>query len=244
MTLSPAVLHRLGGEGPPVLLIHGFGADRFGWAANAHALMGSHSVLAVDLPGHGSAGNEVGDGSPATLAAAVAEATRDLGAAFPVIGHSMGGAVALHFAQLVPDRIGPLVLIAPATVGPPGAPGFLDRLPAIGSAEEAAEVLGFLTERPAVIAPMIPHVLSALEAPGRRVALATIAQALAGAEPAPLPLGAQVSVLWGEADRILPCPQGPVLGVAPVVVPGAGHLPHVEKAGPVNRLIRAALGGG
>ncbi len=241
MTVSPAVLHRLGGEGPPVLLVHGYGADRYGWAANAHALMGSRTVWAVDLPGHGSAGNDVGEGSPAALAEAVAGVAGDLGEALPVIGHSMGGAVALHLARLMPGRIAAVVLIAPATVGPPGSPGFLDRFPTIGTAEEAAEVLGLLAERPAVTAPMIQHVLSSLEAHGRRAALATVARALVAAAPAPAPPGAPVTVIWGEADRILPCPQGPVLGVAPEVIPGAGHLPHVEKAGAVNRLIRAAL---
>jgi pyruvate dehydrogenase E2 component (dihydrolipoamide acetyltransferase) len=243
---ATAVLHRLGGDGPPVLMVHGFGADRLGWAANAHALMGTHTVWAVDLPGHGAAGNDVGDGAPATLAAAVAEATRDLPGPVPVLGHSLGGAVALHLAQLVPDRTGPLVLIAPATVGPPpllypGTPGFLDRLPSIVSEIDATEVLGLLTDRAALLAPMVPHVLASLSVPGRRAALVTIAQALAAAGPAPAPDRAP-TVIWGEADRVLPCPSGPVLGAAPHIIPGAGHLPHVEKAGAVNRLIRAALG--
>jgi pyruvate dehydrogenase E2 component (dihydrolipoamide acetyltransferase) len=241
MTVSPAALHRLGGEGPPVLLVHGFGADRYGWAANAHALMGSRTVWAADLPGHGSAGNDVGDGSPATLAAALADSVADLADALPVIGHSMGGAVALHLARLLPDRVRTLVLIAPATVGPPGAPGFIDRFPAMASAEEAAEVLALLTDRPAVVAPMIPHVLTSLDVPGRRAALSAIAKSLVAAAPSPRPEDARVTLIWGEADRVLPCPDGPLLGEEPHVVPGTGHLPHVEKAGAVNRLIRAAL---
>ena len=241
MTLSPAVLHRLGGEGPPVLLIHGFGADRYGWAANAHALMGSRTVWAVDLPGHGAAGNAVGEGSPAALAAAVAEAMVDLGEAVPVIGHSMGGAVALHLARLMPDRIGALVLIAPATTGPVGAADFLDRFPDIASEFEAAAVLGLLTDRPALVAPMVPHVLAALAAPERRAALRIIAAALKSAPQSPPPSGLPLTVIWGAEDRILPCPAGEVLGATPHVIPGAGHLPHVEKAGAVNRLIRAAL---
>jgi pyruvate dehydrogenase E2 component (dihydrolipoamide acetyltransferase) len=241
MTVSPAALHRLGGEGPPVLLVHGFGADRYGWAANAHALMSTRTVWAADLPGHGSAGNDVGDGSPATLAAALADSVADLADALPVIGHSMGGAVALHLARLLPDRVRTLVLIAPATVGPPGAPGFIDRFPAMASAEEAAEVLALLTDRPAVVAPMIPHVLTSLDVPGRRAALSAIAKSLVAAAPSPRPEDARVTLIWGEADRVLPCPDGPLLGEDPHVVPGTGHLPHVEKAGAVNRLIRAAL---
>jgi pimeloyl-ACP methyl ester carboxylesterase len=50
-----------------------------------------------------------------------------------------------------------------------------------------------------------------------------------------------VNVLWGAEDRIVPLPDGLVLGVEPEVIVGAGHLPHVEAAGAVNRHIRAAL---
>ena len=241
MTLSPAVLHRLGGEGPPVLFVHGFGADRFGWAANAHALIGTRTVWAVDLPGHGGAGNAVGDGSAAALATALAGVAGELGGGLAVIGHSLGGAVALHLARLMPERITALVLIAPATVGPPGVSGFQDRFPAIGSAADAAEVLGCLAERPAVVAPMIAHVLSSLDVPGRRAALRTVAQALGHAALEQAPPVAPVTVIWGEADRVLPCPQGAVLGVHPHVIPATGHLPHIERSGAVNRLIRGAL---
>ena len=90
MSVSPAVLHRLGGDGPPVLLVHGFGADRFGWGANVQALVGTHTIWGVDLPGHGGAGNDVGDGSPASLARGLAGAIADLPRPLPVLAHSLG----------------------------------------------------------------------------------------------------------------------------------------------------------
>ena len=235
---SPAVLHDLGGDGPPVVLIHGFGADRFGWAANAHALMPTRRVLAVDLPGHGAAGNDVGDGRPETLAAAVAPLLAGLGPV-PLVGHSLGGAVALHLAQMLGQ--GPLVLIAPATLTPFALPDFLTGFPALEAEEEATTLLSHLFETPRALAAMVPHVLANLADPARRAALITIASALPQAPPAPLP--AHATILWGEADRILPPPAS--LGVLLTkIIPGAGHLPHVEKAGAVNRLILAALAAG
>ena len=242
--VSPAVLHHLGGEGPPALLIHGFGADRYGWAANAHALMATHAVYAVDLPGHGAAGNKVGDGGVAALARAVAGVMDALDGPVPVVAHSLGGAVALHLAGLMPGRIGRLVLIAPAALGPVGAPQFLARFPGLSDESEAAEILSLLVERERVIAPMVPHVLSSLARPGRRAALAAIAAGLLEGVPPALPEGVPLTVIWGEKDRILPPPTGPVLGAEAQVIPGAGHLPHVESAGAVNRLLRAALDGG
>jgi pyruvate dehydrogenase E2 component (dihydrolipoamide acetyltransferase) len=235
---SPAVLHDLGGEGRPVLLIHGFGADRHGWAANAHALMPAHRVLAVDLPGHGAAGNAVGDGRPETLAAAVAPLIGGLAAPVALVGHSLGGAVALHLARILGAGVGPVVVIAPATLSPFAMPEFLDRFPGLEGEEEAEALLSHLVETPRMIGPMVPHVLAGLADPARRAALARIGAALPGAEPAPL--GAPAALIWGEADRILP----PPAALAPRLVPGAGHLPHVEKAGAVNRLIRAALAAG
>ena len=50
-----------------------------------------------------------------------------------------------------------------------------------------------------------------------------------------------MTVLWGAEDRIAPLPGGRVLGVEPEVIAGAGHLPHVETAGAVNRRLAALL---
>lgn len=236
-----AVLQDLGGNGPPVLLIHGFGADRFGWAANAHALMAGHRVFAVDLPGHGAAGNAVGDGTPGTLAAAVAGVIDHLPGPLPVVAHSLGAAVALQLAQALPGRIGPMVLIAPAGLGASLDADFLTGFARIASAEVAEGLLSRLVEKPRLIAPMVPHVLAALGQPGRRAALDRIAAALLRVDPPPLP--ADVTLVWGECDRIVPPPADTVQGVMPRIVPGAGHLPHVEAAGRVNRIIAAALAG-
>jgi pyruvate dehydrogenase E2 component (dihydrolipoamide acetyltransferase) len=240
MTVSPAVLHRLGGEGPPVLLVHGFGADRFGWAANAHALMGAHTVWAVDLPGHGAAGNEVGAGTPAALAEGLASALAALPVPLPVVAHSLGAAVVLHLAARAPGAFDRLILIAPAGLGAGLDTGFLAQFPALATAEEAEALLARLVERPRLVAPMAAHVRAGLADPARRAALAAIAAALPAAGPPPEAAGA-VTVLWGERDRIVPPPPGRVLGVAPEVIPGVGHLPHVEAAQAVNRRLVALL---
>ena len=69
------VLHQLGGRGPDVLLIHGFGADRMSWLAVAPQICKSATVWAVEYAGHGSAGNEAGDGTPQAFAAAIVGAS-------------------------------------------------------------------------------------------------------------------------------------------------------------------------
>ena len=243
MSLSPAVLHRLGGEGPPILCIHGFGADRLGWAANAHALMTSHNVWAVDLPGHGGAGNALDPNpDPTALARSVAGAISPLSGPVSVIGHSLGGAVALWLARLMPERIGTMALIAPATGATEVSAAFLDGFAAMTTVQEAEAVLSMLCARPGLIAPMIPHVLASLAQPGRRAALRAIADALAVAPPAPAPPpGSPVTVIWGDGDTVIPAPAGPLWGVSATVIPGTGHLPHLEKAGSVNRILSAAL---
>jgi pyruvate dehydrogenase E2 component (dihydrolipoamide acetyltransferase) len=240
MTVSPAVLHRLGGEGPPILFVHGFGADRYGWAANAHALMGTRTVWAADLPGHGSAGNAVGDGSPEALAIGLAEAIEALPGTVPVIAHSLGAAVVLHLARQVPAAFDRVILIAPAGLGYGIDAEFLARFPTLATQEDAEALLARLVAKPRLVAPMAAHVLTGLADPDRRAALAVIAAALPHAPPPP-EAGMPVTVLWGGEDRIVPLPGDRVLGVEPEVIGGAGHLPHVEAAGAVNRRLAALL---
>src|SRR5579872_6872718 len=62
----------LGGEGPPVLLLHGFGADHLLWLANQQALANHGAISALDLPGHGESAMNVGKGTIGELAAKVA----------------------------------------------------------------------------------------------------------------------------------------------------------------------------
>ena len=100
--MTDLALHRLGGEEPDILFIHGFGADRLSWLAVAPQLFGEAIVLAAEYAGHGTAGNDVGDGAPATIAAAIADEiggrlTRPL-----VVRHSLGGTLALHLAAAMP----------------------------------------------------------------------------------------------------------------------------------------------
>ncbi len=101
------------GEGPPLLLLHGFTGSAAGWAALGAAWAPFFSTLAVDLPGHGRSGSP--DAVAAyTMAATVADLVAVLDRAgvarAHVLGYSMGGRVALALALAHPDRVGALVL--------------------------------------------------------------------------------------------------------------------------------------
>jgi len=103
---SGARLHRLGGgKGPDLVLIHGFGADRHSWLATAPAWFGTHRVWALELPAHGDAGPLAGPGDPAGLASSIARHLPRLKQPFALVGHSLGAAIALHLAKLLPQVV-------------------------------------------------------------------------------------------------------------------------------------------
>ena len=234
----------LAGEGPPVALIHGFGADRLSWAATVPALAGACALHAVELPGHGQAGAVPDPATPDALARSVAEAVAPLGP-MPVIGHSLGGAVALHLAAQRPELVTRLVLIAPAGWGRTLDATFLRGLPRAEDADALQRLLERLVVQPRHIPPgLAAHLLTDLEA--RREGLARIAEAVLAAPPPPVPPvppapDVPVTVIWGAEDMVNPYdPARPLPELH--LVEGAGHLPHVEKAAQVNRLIAGALG--
>ena len=107
------------GDGDDVaVLIHGFGGDLDGWLFNHEALAAQCTVYALDLPGHGGSTKDVGDGSLGTMAGVVNDflAMLDVPKAH-LVGHSMGGAVALELARQQVDRVQSLTLIASAGLG-------------------------------------------------------------------------------------------------------------------------------
>ena len=105
----------LGGEGPPLLLVHGLGGAASNWTELAPALARRHRLLVPDLPGHG--------GSTALPAVAGLEPFADRVALladregmFPaaVIGHSLGGMVVLRLALRRPAEVRAIVLAGAA----------------------------------------------------------------------------------------------------------------------------------
>ncbi|MGD3110612.1 alpha/beta fold hydrolase [Streptomyces sp. YGL11-2] len=92
-----------GGDGPPLVLLHGSGRSLADWDASAAALTASHRVLAVDLPGHGRST----DISPWTIPTVVRHIADTLDAhGVPetvVVGHSLGGMVAIEYARAYED---------------------------------------------------------------------------------------------------------------------------------------------
>ena len=237
-----------GGEETPVLLVHGFGADLNSWMFTQPVLAESRRAVALDLPGHGGSTKEVGAGDAETLAAAVADALDALGLErVHLVGHSMGGAIAIALAGRLPERVASLTLIAAAGLGPEINGGFIDGFVRAGRRREAQEVLALLVHDPALVSrAMVEDVLRYKRLDGVAAALNTVARAwfpdgrqALDLRPALGALSVPVQLIWGSDDRIIPLAHAEALaGKLPVhIVDDAGHLPHMEKSGEVNRLI-------
>jgi pimeloyl-ACP methyl ester carboxylesterase len=101
------------GDGPALLLIHGIGDSSLTWRSLIPALARTHTIIAPDLLGHGASDKPRADYS----VAAYANGMRDLLSVLEVdratvIGHSLGGGVAMQFAYQYPERCERLVLIS------------------------------------------------------------------------------------------------------------------------------------
>src|ERR671930_1214370 len=112
------VIYRIAGSGPPVVLIHGMVNSSRHWHDVARRLAVDYTVIAPDLIGHGDSATPRGDYSLGAHAAVI----RDLLAAIgvgraTVVGHSLGGGVAMQFFYQFPQRVERLVLVSSGGLG-------------------------------------------------------------------------------------------------------------------------------
>ena len=231
-----------------MLLVHGFGADLNTWMFTQPALAAGRRTLALDLPGHGGSAKEVGAGDAESLTDAVEGALGALGIErVHLVGHSMGGAIAALAALRRPERVASLTLIASAGLGPEINASFIDGFVRASRRREASETLSLLVFDPKLVSrSMVEDVLRYKRLDGVPVALGKIAEAWFGGGRQSLDLTGRIATLslpvqliWGQEDRIIPVAHAEALAAhLPVhILDAAGHLPHMEKAGEVNRLI-------
>ncbi len=244
---------RTGGDGAtPLVLIHGFGGDLNNWMFNQPVLSETHEVLALDLPGHGRSSKEVGAADMAMLTGVFEDFLNAVGIEQAhLVGHSLGGALALHIAMHNPERVVGLTLLAPAGLGPEINADFIEGFIGAGKRKEMRAALELLVADPALISrDMVDDVLKYKRLDGVDQALRRLADSLfpggqqqvldpSGLAQIPTP----ITVIWGQHDRILPIGHADVLPDRVEIhrLEGVGHMPHMEASAQVNQLIEAAL---
>lgn len=256
---SDGLLHYIErGRGEPLLLVHGLGASVATFRRNLDRLAQSFRVVAVDLGGFGGSSRSLRDYSLRAHARRLVELMDALGIVRAhVVGHSMGGAVALHLAAGWPDRVDHLVLVAPASpetmrFGALATTLVQPLFPLFGLLYHSRR-FRTLTLRSAFHDParMTEETLDAYWRPSRvRGHLRALARLMADRRRDPgLDLRQVTSptlILWGASDTWLKPEQGERLRrrlarARLEVVPEAGHLLPEERPEDFCRLIEAFL---
>ena len=250
------------GDGRPLLCLHGFTGSASTWASFAGAWPGWR-IVAVDLIGHG-ASDAPADPARYAMERAVDDLTAALNVVgiqrVAVLGYSMGGRVALHLALLAPERVEALILegASPGIDDPAeraararsdeelaafiereGVETFVDRweslplfatqrsLPADALARQRAQRVA---NRPEGLANSLRWMGAAAQRPlwGRLGEIRVPALVIAGA------LDGKYRALAREMARSIP-------DATAVIIPGAGHAPHLERPGDFARVVGAFL---
>lgn len=254
---------RAGGDGPPVVLIHGLGASAEIWSANIGALAARHRVFAPDLPGFGKTAMPPGmDFSPAAYSRFVRDFMTALGIGrAALVGHSLGGGVALRVTLDEPGRVDRLVLASSAGLGPDvslplriASLPFFDRVFWRPPLPVFTRFLRRLVYDPAAISPEFARLYyDMFFQPGAVRAFTAVLRAVVtirGARPGILEpireglgtIAAPVLILWGRRDRILPVGQaieaaGRIPGARLHIFERCGHMPNIEYPAEFNRLV-------
>ena len=234
------------GEGRPVLMLHGFGSEANGWRPFLAGLDLRRPIAAIDLPCHG---RSVGSGAASfdDLVTQVEDAVAALNlSSFDLVGHSLGGAVAVSLVARGAFEVRSLMLIAPAGLGPDINGAFLSgfararseaslkpwMLLLVGAEADLPTALVAATLKAranGTIGPAQEHLAAALFPDGTQ-AFST--------RPCFDRLAIPTKIVFGLNDRIIPARQAFGLPgtVALHLFPNTGHLPYIERRAEVARL--------
>ena len=248
------VTFRRAGWGPAILLIHGIAGSSETWAPVIEPLAEEYTVVAPDLIGHGDSAKPRGDYSLGAYASGIRDLLQAIGhERVTVVGHSLGGGIAMQLAYQFPERCERLVLVSSGGLGREVSfllraatlPGSEWVIPVLASDRvlTAGNMLGRLVGRAGLRAGSdleeLWRALTALHDSGARQAFVYTLRSIVDAG------GQRVSardrlymakemptlILWGESDRIIPVQHGEEAHDAMPesrfeTFPGAGHFPH------------------
>jgi pimeloyl-ACP methyl ester carboxylesterase len=245
----------MSGTGPLVVLLHGIAGSSATWVRIIPRLEASHTVVAPDLLGHGESAKAPGDYSLGAYANQIRDLLEALGQGpGTIVGHSLGGGVALQFAYQFPERCSRLVLVSSGGLGRevhgilraaalPGAELVLPWLASvathgIGTLIKAAEKLGL--QASADLGQAWRSFASLEQPDARRVFLQTVrgvidlgGQRLSAEDKLYLSEGMPTMIVWGERDPLIPVTHAiRVHELIPAsrleIFPGAGHYPYLD----------------
>ena len=246
------------GQGSVLLLIHGMAGTYQTWQAAIEPLARAHTVLAPDLPGHGTSAPSGGDYSLGALAAGLRDLLIALGHdRATLVGHSLGGGIAMQFAYQFPEMTERLVLVSSGGLGLevspvlraaalPGADLFIAATAGPGRAAGSALARGLAAVglRPNADVAEIARGYASLADPDRRAAFLASLRAVVGThgqrvhagDRLYLAQGLPVLIIWGERDPIIPVHHGEQAHQAIPdsrleIFEDVGHLPQLEAPG-------------
>jgi pimeloyl-ACP methyl ester carboxylesterase len=263
------VIYRIAGSGPPVVLIHGMLNSSSHWRSVALNLAGEHTVIAPDLIGHGDSAAPRGDYSLGAHAASI----RDLLAAVGIgratlVGHSLGGGVAMQFFYQFPQRVERLALVSSGGLGHDVSPmlrtAALPGMSTLLSMTIHARLLGALQETGGrlrrrgydwgVHLQAITRALRPLQNAGAREAfLQTLravidvhGQRVSATDRLYLLESIPTMIVWGERDHTIPVSHG---RRAHAGIPGsrfrtlanAAHFPHLDDPDGLSEVLRSFI---
>ena len=259
-------IYRIAGSGPAVVLIHGMVNSSRHWEAVAERLAADHTVIAPDLIGHGDSATPRGDYSLGAHAASIRDLLAVIGVdRATVVGHSLGGGVAMQFFYQFPQRVERLALVSSGGLGHEVSPLLRGAaMPGASVLLRAAANPRLLTELDHLASRMrargsgkgiylqaIVRAMRPLERPGARHAfLETLrsvidvrGQRVSARDRLYLLDGFPTLIVWGERDHTIPLPHGreaheAIRGSAFVTLPRAAHFPHLEDPEGLSAALR------